>query len=129
MTRMTPYEFDCLVDMFITCKEYVEEEWRAYEIHDKRHTNEKRRYDLRCMYEEAKKLGVVRDLILNSKVIYEDDDDIEIDDDYMAVAYKDPMKFVRDRAREAGMEDYLEELELDARASGRKEAEDGTKAI
>lgn len=110
--QVTPDEFSCLVGMYMDWEECKYYEWDREEIQDKRHNIERRKKSLKIIYDEALRVELVRMLLYDAKIINAtDEDDPWVNNDFENMMYSNPINRVRYMAQEAGLEEYLKELE------------------
>ncbi|MBQ8984309.1 hypothetical protein IJ098_00420 [Candidatus Saccharibacteria bacterium] len=110
--QVTPDEFSCLVEMFMDWEECKYYEWDREEIHDKRHNIERRKKSLKMIYDEALRVELVRMILYGAEIINaSDEDDPWVSNDFENIVYSSPINRVRYMAQEAGLEEWLKELE------------------
>ena len=110
--RVTPDEFNVLVDAVMTYYECKKEDWHKYEIHDKRHNKEDRKKHLAYIYNDALRCSLLAMLVGEAKIIdMKDEDSPWVSNDFENLWNITPLSHVRWLANEAGLSDYLNELE------------------
>ena len=110
--EVTSDEFFVLVEMFLGWSECKHYDWDRYEIHDKRHNVENRKEGLERIYEEALRLQLVKQLLWDATVHNLcDEDEPWVNNDFENLMYENPLGWARRLAKDAGLEDYMVELE------------------
>ena len=110
--QVTPDEFSCLVEMYMDWEECKHYDWDREEIHDKRHNIERRKKSLKMIYEGALRVELVRMLLYDAEIINStEEDDPWVCNDFENITFANPLGWVRGLAKDAGLEEYLKELE------------------
>lgn len=110
--KVTPDELSVLADMVSTYYECKKYDWDKYEIHDKRHNKDKRKEALKAIYNDALRVELAVLILRDAEIVDATDEDLPwVNNDMLNLLYLNPLNHVRWLAKEAKLEDYLEDLE------------------